>query len=44
MKKQLMQGYLGLTSDYRKFIANNGEIAKSLTELTKKDNFHWNAK
>ncbi|MCH82198.1 RNA-directed DNA polymerase (Reverse transcriptase) [Trifolium medium] len=31
-------------SCYRKFIKDYGKIAKSLTELTKKEGFQWNSK
>lgn len=39
--KQL-KGFLGITGYCRRFIKNWGKVCRPLTELLKKDAYHWN--
>lgn len=39
-----VRGFLGLIDNYRKYIKDYEKLAKSLTELTKKEGFQWGPK
>ena len=39
-----VQGFLGLTSYYCRFVKDYGTLGRPLTDLLKKEGFHWNKK